>query len=159
MIFGQQIDGGCLCWWTQNLSQVLMDVDCGWLSYDSLISPTVREAANTATNLAKGLSAIGESLFVQSLNSYDISSLDLSLQMYLAMESGHSRENALRGIFGESKVDSTKQDKCPTLSTFSRKDLKRTMSPYESLCTSMLRHVDRMGFLQIIPFSQLNFSS
>ena len=97
----------------------------------------------------------------QELSSYDISSLDLSMQMYLAMESGPSRENALRGIFGNSKVDSikAKQDKCPTLSTFSRKDLNRTMTPYESLCTSMLRHVDRKGFLEIIPFSQFNFSS
>ena len=118
-----------------------------------------RKAANIATNLAKGLSAIGESKFEQELNKYDISSLELSMQIYLAMESGPSRENALRGIFGKSKADSTKQDKCPTLSTFSRKDLNRTMTPYESLCTSMLRHVDRKGFLEIIPFSQLNFSS
>ena len=127
-----------------------MDVDCGWLSYDSLISPTVREAANIATNLAKGLSATGESWIEQELKSYDIRR---SLQMSLAMESGLTRENALQGIFGKNKVDSTKQEKCPNL----MKDLKRTLSPYESLCTSMLRHVDREGFLEILPFSQLNF--
>ena len=127
-----------------------MDVDCGWLSYDSLISPTVREAANIATNLAKGLSATGESWMEEELKSYDIRR---SLQMSLAMESGLTRENALQGIFGKSKVDSTKQPKCPN----SMKDLNRTLSPYESLCTSMLRHVDREGFLEIILFCQLNF--
>ena len=97
-------------------------------------------------------------MFALRLNSYDISSLDPSMQMYLAMQSDNSRLNALYGIFGESKVDST-SDKCPTLSASSRKDLKRTMTPYESLCTSMLRHVERKGLLEIIPFSQLNFSS
>ena len=49
-------------------SQVLLDVDCGRLSYDdSLISPTVRAAADVATNLAKGLTAEGESIYKPTL--------------------------------------------------------------------------------------------
>ena len=135
------------------ISQVLMDVDCGRLSYDSPISPTVREAADMAKNLAKGLTAKGESMFEQALNSYDISSLDFASQMYLAMEVGRggndqSRIQALQSIFGKGKTDDKEEEHdtykhCPTLGTISRTDLNRTLSPHESLCTSMLRHVDR----------------
>ena len=136
------------------ISQVLMDVDCGRLSYDSPISPTVRAAADMAKNLAKGLTAKGESMFEQALNSYDISSLDFASQMYLAMEVGRggndqSRIKALQSIFGKGKTDDKEEEHdtykhCPTLGTISRTDLNRTLSPHESLCTSMLRHVDRL---------------
>ena len=133
------------------ISQVLMDVDCGRFSYDSPISPTVRAAADMAKNLAKGLTAKGESKFEAALNSYDISSLDLASQMHLAMEIGRggsdqTRIKALQSIFGKGKTDDKEDDTyehCPTLGTISRTDLNRTLSPHESLCTSMLRHVDR----------------
>ena len=82
----------------------------------------------------------------ETLSKYDISSLDLSLQVYLAMEEGPSRAKTLQSIFGKGKPKSTIHDtyeNCPTLSKFARKDLNRTMSPHESLCTSMLRHLNR----------------
>ena len=135
------------------IPQVLLDVDCGRLSYDdSLIAPTVRAAADIATNLAKGLTAEGKSMLEQTLSQYDISSLDLSLQVYLAMEEGPSRAKTLQSIFGKGKTDNTIHDtykNCPTLSTFARKDLNRTMSPHESLCTSMLRHLNRTTISKI----------
>lgn len=131
-------------------TQVLMDVDCGRLSYDSPISPSVSAAADMAKNLAKGLTALGETMHEHLDNMFDISSLDLSMQMWLAMEDGHvrdyqSRKKALQSIFGTGQIDDKEEefDTCPTLSTISRKDLNRTLSPHESLCTSMLRHVDR----------------
>ena len=116
-----------------------MDVDCGRLSYDSPISPTVQEAANEATKMAKGPDR-------DDSYGYDIGSLDLSMQMYLALETGSKRKQALENIFGKRTEDKTAQDNykdCPSLSTISKKDLNRTLSPHESLCTSMLRHVDK----------------
>merc|ERR1712137_539871 len=107
------------------------DVDCGRLSYDdSLIAPTVRAAADIATNLAKGLTAEGKSKFEQMFEQYDISSLDLSMQIYLSMEEGPSRAKTLQNIFGKGKTENTMHDtykNCPTLSTLARKDLNRTM--------------------------------
>ena len=88
----------------------------------------------------------------ETLSKYDISSLDLSLQVYLAMEEGPSRAKTLQSIFGKGKTDNTIHDtykNCPTLSTFARKDLNRTMSPHESLCTSMLRHLNRTTISKI----------
>ena len=52
-----------------------------------------------------------------------------------------SREKALGNIFGNGKADDN--ENCPTLSTLSKEDLNRTLSPQESLCTSMLRHIDK----------------
>lgn len=52
-----------------------------------------------------------------------------------------SREKALGNIFGNGKADDN--ENCPTLSTLSKEDLNRTLSPQESLCTSMLRNIDK----------------
>ena len=123
------------------------------MSYDdSLIAPTVRAAADIATNLAKGLTAEGKSKFEQMFEQYDISSLDLSMQIYLSMEEGPSRAKTLQSIFGKGQTENTMHDtykNCPTLSTLARKDLNRTMSPHESLCTSMLRHLNRTTISKI----------
>ena len=134
------------------ISQVLMDVDCGRWSYASPISPTVRKAADMAKNLAKGLTAKGESTFEHSYNSSFIDSLEMTmyLQMYLGMEEGEARKEALRRFLGKGKTDDKEEPDdtykhCPTLSTISRTDLNRTLSPQESLCTSMLRHIDRQA--------------
>ena len=118
-------------------SQVLLDVDCGRLSYDdSLISPTVRAAADVATNLAKGLTAEGESIYKPTL-------LEQTAYKYMQRKFNKNDVSSLEQNKTENPMHETYNKNCPNRPRSGRKDLNRTMSPHESLCTSMLRLVNR----------------